>query len=229
MAEMILKVIGCRYIQEDRFESFYSYLYLYFKLNDEPFKAKIRRDEISWLLVAAGVKNNPYNIFGLTDDWDEIKYEEYFEQEFNENDLRKVIEYLVKTKNTFEIINTKTNMRLQDSKSNMKMYTINLDKEYTFEIYDDRDKVKSENSTIVIYLDKTDEKSVYNKLACEFSSNPKKDIHDNPPLTIALISNVFLILFDDYGGHESYRETYYRGVASRLNEYFKYNKITLIE
>ena len=113
MEEKALKITGLRYIQEQRFEPFYTFLYLYFQLDEETFKVKIRRDDLSWLLVSSGVKNNPYNLFGLTDEWDSINYEDYFKNEFTENDLKKVVEYVIKTKNSYDIINTKTKERLK--------------------------------------------------------------------------------------------------------------------
>ena len=111
----------------------------------------------------------------------------------------------------------------------MKKYKINLDKEYIFDIYNDRYTVLSENPTIVVYLKERNEKGLYEKPYCEFVNNPKNFLHDNPPVNEALANDVYLLLQNDHKELDSNLRIYYQGTVVRLNEFFKYNKVELPE
>jgi hypothetical protein len=107
----------------------------------------------------------------------------------------------------------------------MKQYTITLNKEYIFDVYEDRYQVVTEKPTIVVYLKRKDR--VYKKTLCEFVDNPKSYLHDNPPVNESLSNDIFLLLQrDDTEIHDNLRR-YYIGTVSRFNEYFKNNDIEI--
>ena len=111
----------------------------------------------------------------------------------------------------------------------MREYKICLDKEYSFDFYDDRYKVISENPTIIVYLENTEEDGVFRKSLCEFVNNPKSYLYDNPPVNEALNSNAFLLLQTEGKEIDDNLIIYYQGTVARLNEYFKHHKIKFTE
>ena len=106
----------------------------------------------------------------------------------------------------------------------MEQYSIDLDKKYIFDIYQDRFQVTTEKPTIIVYMKKRG--TIYKKTFCEFVENPKNYLYDNPPVNEALGNDVFLFLLqrDDTEIDDNLRR-YYIGTVLRLNEYFKNNDV----
>lgn len=109
----------------------------------------------------------------------------------------------------------------------MDQYSIDLDKKYIFDIYQERIQVTTEKATIIVYMKK--QGAIYKKTFCEFVENPKNYLYDNPPVNEALSNDVFLLLQRDDTEIDDNLKKYYIGTVLRLNEYFNSNDVKLKE
>ncbi len=105
----------------------------------------------------------------------------------------------------------------------MKNYSIILDKEYIFKVYENRYLVLSTKPTIIVYAKQKEGR--YQKTFCEFVEKPKSYLHDNPPVNEALNNDIFLLLERDDKEIDDNLRKYYVGIVNRINRYFKNNYI----